>query len=954
MTVSTTSIKNSYSANGSTTAFSYTFKVFASSEIKVIVRTDSTGSESVRAEGSGSTNYAVSGVGDASGGTVTFVTAPASGETVVILRDTALTQATDYQPADPFPAESHEDALDKLTHIVQEVQEEVDRSFKVSRTNSITTTEFTEGSSDRANKLLSFDASGDLSVAQELGIYRGDWAASTSYDVRDLVKDTSTNNIFIATTAHTSSGSQPLTTNADSAKWSLIVDAASATSSQTAAAASATAAASSATAAATSESNASSSASSASTSAGTATTKASEASTSAASAAASFDDFDDKYLGAKSSEPSADNDGDALATGALFFDTTAGAMKVFNGSAWEAAFVGGSGFLAATNNLSDVSAAATARTNLGLGSIATQAANSVAITGGSVTGITDLTVADGGTGASSFTANGVIVGNGTSALQVTATGSSGQILTSNGSGSAPTFRNAAAASGVVTATASGSITAGKTVILNSNGTVSEISATSVSHAVSASSYTQSGETTAEANQLTYDTASDVFIFAGKNNISGNDGRTYALAMNSSLVISQAAAPVSLSSMEQGVWSVRYCPTIARTIVHGSGSSQVKVNTVNVASGVMKVSPVLTWSTSNKPYGTTICFDADELVGAYGSTTSPTSHRIAFVDISLGSDASGDSFSNFTSEIDPGEGDMSGQSHVYYHQAVHFTVPDKWLFGAYKYSSSGYGFGYSVGTVGGSSGGSRTFTSQSSGTIPSNSTYGTDPESFMPAGRMEYDSTKDRVFKFDGEFLMSLSVGSDGVLKTSGLTRIQDAHEDSYVRHVVSIPNSPHVVCVFADQDNSNRTSYRVVRFTKGADATADSFTLLGSNQEISSAGNASAGYTKPVYSPDIDAFLIKEYFSGSAQPFIGFRAARTTTNVKDSGTDGRFLGVAKSSVSDGQSVEIAVTGSVVTMASGGMTIGDTFFVQDDGTVGTSDAGFGTAGIAVSATQLLME
>ena len=97
MTVSTTTIKNSYSGNGSTTAFSYTFKVFASSELKVIVRTDSTGSESVRAEGSGSTNYAVSGVGDTAGGTVTFVTAPASGETVVILRDTALTQATDYQ-----------------------------------------------------------------------------------------------------------------------------------------------------------------------------------------------------------------------------------------------------------------------------------------------------------------------------------------------------------------------------------------------------------------------------------------------------------------------------------------------------------------------------------------------------------------------------------------------------------------------------------------------------------------------------------------------------------------------------------------------------------------------------------------------------------------------------------------------------------------------------------------
>ena len=153
--------------------------------------------------------------------------------------------------------------------------------------------------------------------------------------MRDLVKDTSTNNIFIVNEAHTSSGSQPLTTNANSAKYTLIVDAASATTSATAAAPSATAAASSATAAASSASTASGHKDTATTKASEAASSATAAAASAAAAATSADNFDDTYYGAKSSEPSTDNDGDAISTGDLFFDTTANALKVYTGSAWQ-------------------------------------------------------------------------------------------------------------------------------------------------------------------------------------------------------------------------------------------------------------------------------------------------------------------------------------------------------------------------------------------------------------------------------------------------------------------------------------------------------------------------------------------------------------------------------------------------------------------------------------------
>ena len=64
--------------------------------------------------------------------------------------------------------------------------------------------------------------------------------------------------------------------------------------------------------------------------------KASEtaAAASAADAAASFDSFDDRYLGSKSSDPSTDNDGDALLTGALYFNSSDNVIKAWTGSAW--------------------------------------------------------------------------------------------------------------------------------------------------------------------------------------------------------------------------------------------------------------------------------------------------------------------------------------------------------------------------------------------------------------------------------------------------------------------------------------------------------------------------------------------------------------------------------------------------------------------------------------------
>ena len=343
MTVSTTIIKNFHNGNGSATNFAYQFRILEDTDLLVIIRTNSTGAETTKTL---STHYTVAGAGDASGGSITFTggNTPAIGETVVIRRNVPQTQAIDYIANDPFPAETHEEGLDRGTMVAQQVAEESDRSIKLSRTNTMTSTEFTVGATDRANKILAFDSSGEISVTQELGTFKGSDATTTTaaYVQRDIIKSTTSaqlNNVYICV-ADSIIGD----TLTDTDHFALLVDAVSAATSATAASSSATAAASSATDAQTAqtaaelaetnaetaETNAETAETNAATSETNAANSATASANSASAAAATFDLFDDSYLGAKASNPSVDNDGNALQDGALYFDTTNDVMKVYN------------------------------------------------------------------------------------------------------------------------------------------------------------------------------------------------------------------------------------------------------------------------------------------------------------------------------------------------------------------------------------------------------------------------------------------------------------------------------------------------------------------------------------------------------------------------------------------------------------------------------------------------
>jgi len=358
MTINSTTRKtNNLAGNGNTAQFPFAFKVFTEADIVVKKLEVSTSAETTLTLGA-SNDYTVSLNPDQNGnpgGSVTLRQSNSNfnlplGFQLVITSALEPLQGTDLTNQGGFYPEVINDALDKSVILHQQQQDELNRSIKFSLTNTIGSLEITENAAARANKVMAFDNAGEFSILSELGTYRGNWSASRAYFVRDLVKDTSTNNIFMCNAGHTSSGAQPLTTNTDSAKWDLIVDAATSTAAQNAASSSASAAASSAsaasasqTAAASSQTAAASSATAAASSATTASTKATQADTAKTAAQAAqtaaetaLDSFDDRYLGAKQSNPTLDNDGNALIDGALYFNSNVNRMRVYDlgNTAW--------------------------------------------------------------------------------------------------------------------------------------------------------------------------------------------------------------------------------------------------------------------------------------------------------------------------------------------------------------------------------------------------------------------------------------------------------------------------------------------------------------------------------------------------------------------------------------------------------------------------------------------
>jgi hypothetical protein len=150
MTVPSSTSSVTYTTDGFSTIYPIPFRFLEASHILVTTRAGD-GPEVVEVG-----TYTVAGAGNPSGGTVTFSPVKPAGITVVISRNVPLTQEADYVDNDPFPAESHEDALDKLTMIAQQIKEQGDRSLRLPITAGAVSTQLP---TPAASNLLGWDAS---------------------------------------------------------------------------------------------------------------------------------------------------------------------------------------------------------------------------------------------------------------------------------------------------------------------------------------------------------------------------------------------------------------------------------------------------------------------------------------------------------------------------------------------------------------------------------------------------------------------------------------------------------------------------------------------------------------------------------------------------------------------------------------------------------------------------
>jgi len=199
--------------------YAFTFEILAAGDIAVykddtLLTLTTHYTVTINANGTGSVTVTAAGL----------ALSPTSPTQYAIVGNRTIQRITDYVTGGDFFANTLNDELDQQTIFAQQVAETAERALKAPVTDPTDIDMTLPSRTSRAGKTLAFDANGNPAVGEDIGNWRGAWAAGTSYTIRDLIRDPVYTNIYRCNTAHTSSGSAPIDTNADVAKWDLVID----------------------------------------------------------------------------------------------------------------------------------------------------------------------------------------------------------------------------------------------------------------------------------------------------------------------------------------------------------------------------------------------------------------------------------------------------------------------------------------------------------------------------------------------------------------------------------------------------------------------------------------------------------------------------------------------------------------------------------------------------------
>jgi len=321
----------SYTASASQTSFAIPFEFFSTNDVKVY---NGTTLLTYNASPSSTSQYSITGTAASSddayefgsGGSITLGGSGASANDIItIIRDITLERTSDFPPTGSFDIATLNTQLDQINAQLADRKQQSDRSIKLADTDSVSATLTLPPKATRASKVLEFDSDGDVATTlstANLSTLAGltseiATVAGISSDVTSVAGISSNISTVAGISGHitTVAGISSAVTTVSTNNSNISTCATNITAINNA-----------------------------STHATNAANSATAAANSATAAAASADNFDDTYLGAKSTEPATDNDGDALNAGDLFYDTTTENLKVYSGTAWEAAAVSTVGF----------------------------------------------------------------------------------------------------------------------------------------------------------------------------------------------------------------------------------------------------------------------------------------------------------------------------------------------------------------------------------------------------------------------------------------------------------------------------------------------------------------------------------------------------------------------------------------------------------------------------------